>query len=38
VLDTGDDTMVLPTKGVLQMDQNLDGDAYNPGPGPPRRR
>ena len=29
MLGTGDDTIVLPTKSVLQMDTLVDGDAYN---------
>ena len=30
VLGTGNDTIVLPSKGVLRMTAFLDGDAYNP--------
>jgi hypothetical protein len=29
-LGTGNDTIVLPTNGLLQMSTTLDGDAYNP--------
>jgi hypothetical protein len=30
VLGTGDDTIVLPTSGVLTLNTWVDGDAYNP--------